>query len=76
MSLISNHAEKLGPYVRELGPGLKITAIHLYGIEFGAALNGLTVADCKSLLAKAGLKDSLGTELHKGIRLSNFAKRI
>lgn len=68
-------ALKLANYVKAFGEGKRITAIHLFGIEFGQNLRHLSVGACKSLALKAGFKESLGTELHKGIRLSEFAQR-
>jgi hypothetical protein len=68
-------AKRLSDYVHSFGDGKRITAIHLFGIEFGHSLQHLSVSACKSLALKAGFKESLGTELHKGIRLSDFAIR-
>ena len=68
-------ASRLANYVRQFGEGKRIVAIHLFGIEFGKGLEHLTVDACKKLVSKAGFKESLGTELHKGIRLASYAQR-
>lgn len=49
--------------------------MHLFGIKFGGNLRHMSVGACRELTLKAGFKESLGIELHKGIRLSEFAKR-
>ncbi|WP_281707724.1 HTH-like domain-containing protein [Phaeobacter italicus] len=48
-----------------------VTAIHLFGIEFAAELQGHSAND----VAELGTgKRSYGTEVRKGMRLSKFVK--
>jgi hypothetical protein len=75
MAVTQSLADRFRKYVEDFGSGQKITAIHLFGVEHGESLQHLSTSDCKQLALKAGFKESLGTELHKGIRLSKFAKR-
>lgn len=75
MAVTQELADRFRSYVSEFGPGQKITAIHLFGVEHGQSLQHLSTSDCKKLALKAGFKESLGTELHKGIRLSKYAIR-
>jgi hypothetical protein len=68
-------ASLLREHLAKYGPGERIPSVHLFGIDEGKRLSGFTVAECKALVARAGLKESLGTELHKGIRLSKHVMR-
>ena len=68
-------ADRFKAYVDGFGVGKRIPAIHLFGVEHGEKLAHLSTGDCKRLAVKAGFKESLGTELYKGIRLSEYAQR-
>ena len=75
MAVTQQLADRFRNYVDGFGDGKRVTAIHLFGIEHGEQLSHLSTGDCKQLAIRAGYKESLGTELQKGIRLAPYAKR-
>ena len=46
-----------------------VVTIHLFGIEHAPVLKGL---DLKALAARAGISETYGTELRKGVRLADY----
>jgi hypothetical protein len=72
---INRLADLLRGHLAAFGPGERITAVHLFGVDRGKDLSEFTVAECKVIAADAGLKESLGIELHKGVRLSRHVVR-
>ena len=63
-------------HLTSFGKGDRIPAVHLFGIDNGNDLERFPVAECKALAESSGLKASLGTELHKGVRLSKYVRRV
>jgi hypothetical protein len=55
----------------KLKKGDIVVTIHLFGIEYAAVLKGL---DLNALAARAGISETYGTELRKGIRLADYVK--
>jgi hypothetical protein len=74
MAITPDLVERFRNFVGAMGEGRRIVGIHLFGIEIGEKLP-LTATDCKTLAQRAGFKESLGTELHKGIRLAPYVTR-
>jgi len=53
----------------------RIPSVHGFGIEHGRELSELTVEECKDVAEMSGIKRSLGTELHKGMKLEPYVQR-
>ena len=51
--------------------GDKVVTIHLFGIQHAKLLDGMNLQD---LAERAGIGKSFGTELRKGVRLSEFVR--
>jgi hypothetical protein len=49
--------------------GKKVVAIHLFGIRHADQLNGVS---CKEFAVRAGIHESYGTELRKGVNLAEY----
>lgn len=62
-------ADQLRVACQSAKKGDTVVTIHLFGIEHAAALKGL---DLKALAARAGISETYGTELRKGVRLADY----
>lgn len=51
--------------------GEKVVHIHLFGIRYADALDGLPL---KEICIRAGEPESYGTEINKGMRLARFVE--
>lgn len=61
--------EKLRSYYDNAYKNEKTAQIHLFGIEHGSLIKQKKIA-LKEIIKQAGLKESLSTELNKGIKLA------
>ncbi len=68
-------ADMLANHLQSFECQQRIPSVHVFGIEHGKKLAELTVEDCKDVAEKAGIKRSLGTELHKGMKLEPYVQR-
>ncbi|HAS6932174.1 TPA: hypothetical protein NGU14_004546 [Vibrio parahaemolyticus] len=48
-----------------------VAMIHLFGIQYAEQIKDLNVS-CKALAKAAGINESYGTEISKGIKLSKY----
>ncbi|MDE0312648.1 MAG: hypothetical protein OXI52_10320 [Caldilineaceae bacterium] len=48
------------------------TMVHLFGVKYARELKGMTIKDLKILAKKAGRPSSMGSEIHKGRKLSKY----
>jgi hypothetical protein len=51
--------------------GDKVVTIHLFGIQHAERLDGMNLQD---IAERAGIGKSFGTELRKGVRLSEYVQ--
>lgn len=51
--------------------GDRVVTIHLFAIEHAARLKGVNM---RELAARAGIGESFGTELRKGVRLADYVQ--
>ncbi|MET3972309.1 MULTISPECIES: HTH-like domain-containing protein [Bradyrhizobium] len=49
--------------------GKKVIAIHLFGIRWASQLEGIS---CKEVAIRAGIHESYGTEIRKGVNLAEY----
>lgn len=66
---VDEAAKILGDRYRGAAENEKVVSIHLFGIEFANAIEGMSLVD---VAVRAGLPKSYGTELRKGINLARF----
>ncbi len=52
-------------------PGDRVVTIHLFGIEHAETLHGMNL---KEIAVRAGISETYGTELRKGVRLAEYVK--
>ena len=64
-------AEKLRNALLAAPKGDRVVTIHLFGIRHAGRLKGVNL---KELADRAGIGESFGTELRKGIRLAEFVQ--
>jgi len=64
--------EQLARAVESAPKGNKVVTIHLFGIDHAQQLGGLNL---QQLAEQAGIGESFGTELRKGVRLAEFVER-
>ena len=64
-------AEQLRRALLAAPKGDRVVTIHLFAIRHGERLKGVNLKD---LAARAGIGESFGTELRKGIRLAEFVQ--
>jgi 5-methylcytosine-specific restriction protein B len=55
------------------GKGEHVTTVHCFGIRFANELKGRNL---KEIAGLAGIKESLGTEINKGVRLARHVQLI
>ncbi|QQN75038.1 hypothetical protein [Croceicoccus sp. YJ47] len=68
---MSEIADELRNACRSAKKGDTVVTIHLFGIEHAERLKGM---DLKALAARAGISETYGTELRKGVRLADYVK--
>jgi hypothetical protein len=51
--------------------GEAVAMIHLFGIKYANQIEGLDVSK-KDIARAAGINDSYGTEINKGVKLSKY----
>lgn len=66
---ISELSKEFSKRYHSAGDGLVVVTIHLFSIEFSSELDGVNL---KEFCALANVPSSYGTELRKGMRLSEF----
>jgi hypothetical protein len=67
--IIQDLADQLRRDYETAEEGRKVVAIHLFGIRFAKQLDGIS---CKELAIRAGIHESYGTELRKGVNLADY----
>ena len=53
--------------------GDKVAMIHLFGVKYAEDIKALD-GSCKDIAKAAGIDDSYGTEISKGVRLAKYVK--
>ncbi len=64
-------ADELRAACKDAKKGDTVVTIHLFGIAHAERLKG---HDLKALAARAGISETYGTELRKGVRLAEYVK--
>lgn len=67
--IIQELADQLRRDYETAEEGKKVVAIHLFGIRCAKQLDGIS---CKELAIRAGIGESYGTELRKGVNLADY----
>jgi hypothetical protein len=68
-------AEKLREMYFDSNDGEAVVMIHLFGIKYASEIKN-SGASMKTIALAAGIKESYGTEISKGVKLSKFVKPI
>jgi hypothetical protein len=68
---VSDLADELRVACETAKKGDVVVTIHLFGIEHADVLKGL---DLRALAARAGISETYGTELRKGVRLADYVE--
>ena len=55
-----------------LPDGSKGTAAHLFGIAYAVDLDHLPIRTLKAIALSAGLTQSIGAEIRKGVKLASY----
>ena len=66
-------AEQLRAACDSASAGDRVVSIHLFGIEHAGVLKGMNLKD---LAVRAGISETYGTELRKGVRLADFVQIV
>ena len=53
--------------------GEAVAMIHLFGIKFAEEISA-SDASCKAIAKAAGIRESYGTEISKGVKLSRYVQ--
>ena len=68
---IEEAAKHLAEMYQSAPPGEKVVMIHLFGSRHAHAIKTLNP---KEIAVRAGIQESYGTEIRKGINLSKYVK--
>ncbi len=69
----SELASKLKSMYENAKKGEAVAMIHLFGIKYADEIKENNIS-CKTIAMEAGIKESYGTEISKGVKLAKYVQ--